>query len=374
MAPANKALIERFLTERRAGRGLTESRVRKLRWHLIREAGWLGKDFRKATKADIVRLVGLIDSEGYKDWTRRDFLMVLKLFYKWLFGKDELYPEQVRWIRSRKGTNTLLPQQLLGEEEIIALVNHASHPRDKALIFCLYDSGVRIGELLSMRIGNVSFEDGKGAVIQVRGKTGDRRIRIIASSALLAAWLDQHPMRDDPAAPVWICWGKSNANAPMDYGTVSTMLRRVAKRAGLKKPVNPHHFRHSRASFLAKFLTESQLKQYFGWKQGSAMPQTYVHLSGRDVDDPILKLNGLEEEQHTESKLKPRNCYRCRMANSATSHYCTKCGAILDLTLAQELVETRAVSRHALRDGPLGVEQRLAHLEERLALMARAKA
>ncbi|KXA90543.1 hypothetical protein AKJ40_01415 [candidate division MSBL1 archaeon SCGC-AAA259M10] len=50
------------------------------------------------------------------------------------------------------------------------------------------------------------------------------------------------------------------------------MLNRVAEKADIDKPVNPHHFRHSRATFLANRLTESQMCEWFGWVQGSDRP------------------------------------------------------------------------------------------------------
>lgn len=47
------------------------------------------------------------------------------------------------------------------------------------------------------------------------------------------------------------------------------------------KPLNPHHFRHSRATFLATKFKEAQLCGWFGWVQGSTVPGEYVPLSGR---------------------------------------------------------------------------------------------
>lgn len=44
---------------------------------------------------------------------------------------------------------------------------------------------------------------------------------------------------------------------------------------------------------MTNYLTEAQMNVYFGWVQGSDMPGVYVHLSGRDVDDAILKANGI---------------------------------------------------------------------------------
>jgi len=44
---------------------------------------------------------------------------------------------------------------------------------------------------------------------------------------------------------------------------------------------------------MTNYLTEAQMNIYFGWAQGSDMHGVYVHLSGRDVNDAILKVNGV---------------------------------------------------------------------------------
>jgi len=85
------------------------------------------------------------------------------------------------------------------------------------------------------------------------------------------------------------------------------ILKSVAQKAGIDKPINPHHFRHSRATDLAKKLTEAQLCQYMGWIQSSREAATYIHLSGRDMDKAILTLHGLAEEETEEEHSKKSN-------------------------------------------------------------------
>jgi len=101
------------------------------------------------------------------------------------------------------------------------------------------------------------------------------------------------------------------------------MLRRAARRAGLRKAVNPHIFRHSRASNLANKLTEAQLKDMFRWTQSSEMAAVYVHMSGRDVDKALLKIHGLagEEEKEEENKLKIIKCLRCGEKNAPIARF-----------------------------------------------------
>jgi ribosomal protein L40E len=69
------------------------------------------------------------------------------------------------------------------------------------------------------------------------------------------------------------------------------------------------------------------------------MPARYVHLSGRDVDQAILKLHGIkvEEKVRSEVTLKPKTCPRCNNSNSPTAKFCQQCSLALDVKTAIEL-------------------------------------
>ena len=319
--------------------GLSGHRVLFYLSHLGRIAGWLDKGFKEASKKDIVALLRRIEGMDYSDWTKLNYKTTLKKFYKWLAGGEE-YPEQVKWIKtSKRNMNHTLPEELLTEEDITNLIRRAEHPRDKALISVLYESGCRIGELCSLRLKHIEF-DKYGAVLMVEGKTGQRRVRIISSTPNLAAWIDIHPLKEKRDAPLWVGIGTRGKNKQIDYAAVRAMLRRVAKKAAMGKRINPHIFRHSRATHLAIELTEAQMNEYFGWVQGSEMPSTYVHLSGRDVDSALLKMYGIkDEDKEKEVKLRPKTCVRCGQLNSSVSKFCTSCGAVLDLKTAIALEE-----------------------------------
>ena len=201
-------------------------------------------------------------------------------------------PEEVRWIKTAFKKKRLLPEALLTGEELKKLAEAAENPRDRALILIHYESGCRIGETLSLRIMHVAF-DKHGAVLMVDGKTGPRRVRIIASAPALASWLSMHPLRNDSNAPLWVGVGTVGRNEALLYNGARAMLRRLVKKAGLHKRIYTHLMRHSRATELANFLTEAQMKELLGWVQGSDRASTYVHLCGRDVDGALLAANGI---------------------------------------------------------------------------------
>jgi len=321
-------------------RGYSKARIIKYLDTLERIARDLGKPLTQAKKEDIVNLIAKIEQRGYSEWTKHDYKVILRIFYKWLRKND--YPEEVSWIKVRESSNRKLPEEILTPEEINELVNAADHIRDKAFISTLYESGCRIGELLCLQIKHVQFDE-FGAVLLVNGKTGQRRVRVIASEPRLHQWIENHPFKDDPEAPLWITIGTNSRYKVWNYGTAREVIKKIAMKAGIKKRVYPHLFRHSRATHLANHLTEAQMKQYFGWVQGSDMASVYVHLSGRDVDNALLKLNGLEvKEEKKEEQFKALICPRCKARNSPDAKFCSNCGMCLDAKIAVAIDELRA--------------------------------
>jgi ribosomal protein L40E len=215
-----------------------------------------------------------------------------------------------------------------------------------------------------MKVRSVSF-DQYGAVIVVRGKKGERRIRLIASAPHLAAWMDIHPERSNPDAPLWVNIGTTNHGKVFDYFAARKLLRELAEKAGVKKRVNPYSFRHSTATYMANFLTEAQMCEYFGWKQGSKMPSVYVRLSGRDIDNRLLELHGLKQEKHEQIEDTIKICVRCGAKNAPVAKFCVKCGLALDLKAALETDGRIAKAERAL-EGLLSNSEVKAFLAEKM--------
>lgn len=110
--------------------------------------------------------------------------------------------------------------------------------RGKVLIALLYDSGVRISELLSLKIRDIDMAS-ESAHITVSGKTGMRRIPIMFSAPYMAEYLN---LRNGakPEEPLWIARGSwSNLNVPIDRSGVAKILEIAAKKANVYKRVNP---------------------------------------------------------------------------------------------------------------------------------------
>ncbi|MCX6772431.1 MAG: tyrosine-type recombinase/integrase [Candidatus Micrarchaeota archaeon] len=328
VSPADKKLIFDF-DQDNVARGLSLCRRIKYLILLSQLSKMINMGLRKATKKQIKEVVVQLEQSKYSEWTKKDYKVTLKFFYKWLEGGED-YPDRVKWIKaSFKNSRTKLPEDLLTEDEVKRLADAAEHPRDRAFVLALFESGCRIAELLTLRIKNIHFDE-YGAVLHVVGKMGDRRVRIVASAPSLASWLDIHPKRSDPECPLWLSRASKTKLLPFNYSTANVLLRRLAEKAGIDKRVNPHLFRHSRATLLANKLTEAQMKEYFGWVQASDMAAVYVHLSGRDVDTAILQLHGLDSAEGKNEKFVVKRCPRCASPGSPSSQICTKCGAALN--------------------------------------------
>ncbi len=352
ISKANKELFVKFKNNC-FSEGISVCRITRYLYCLHDIAVWLRKGLRGCNVEDIKGLVAKIEvMDKYAERTKYEYKMTLKKFYKWIRNKD--HPKEISWIKLREKVNhQKLPEDILTEEEVKKLIESGYSTRDRALISALYESGCRIGEFIKIRIRDVEFDD-FGIKLSVAGKTGSRKIRIVASVPYLQEWISRHPLNKDFNAFVWITESK---NEMMGYASLRKVLQVLARRAGINKRVNPHNFRHSRATHLANYLTDAQMKEFFGWTQGSDMASVYVHLSGRDIDNAILQnVYGKEVKKKNEQKdvliPKSTSCIRCREENVNSNKFCFKCGMPLNEEVNNLLIkkETRVKQTEGLMD------------------------
>jgi len=348
----NRKKIKEFLEYIQA-EGLSTPRQVRYVYVLRKVSRLLRKEFRRTTKDDLVKLISKLEKQDTSYETKRSEKECVKRFYKWLRNAEDDYPIEVKWIKAtRKNNRKILPEHLLTEDEVKKLAEACQNQRDRALILVTYETGCRVGEILTLKVGDIQF-DQYGAVMVVKGKTGPRRVRIIFSAKALSEWLNHHPAKRDREAPLWTSLESANSTKPLEYYAFRKMLSVTARRVGIDKRVNPHSFRHARASNLASVLTEAQMKEYLGWVGDSRMASTYVHLSGRNIDNALLKLNGIKTEDEVnkeEHKLRIRTCLRCQERNSPTSSFCSRCGSPLDMKTAMQLHEEESKIDNVMDD------------------------
>jgi integrase len=297
---------------------------------------WCKKPFKELTEDDIYDYISFLDNyvfeikgvkRKYSAFSKYQKMSSIRVFLK------GINPEAIKSIKIKPAKNNKLPEEILTKEEIESLLNACQNARDRALISLMYESGARKGEFQNLKIKNVQFDENGCVVIFPEGKTGARRVRLVFSSSYLREWLEYHPAKNNKESFLFV--SLESPHPQLSTTGLKEQIVRIAQRAGITKKVNPHSFRHARATHLAEHLTEQQMKKYLGWTQGSNMAAVYVHLSGKDVDNAILKMNGIMiDDTHTDG-LKVGKCPRCHEINPEIAKFCFKCG----LPLTQEAVK-----------------------------------
>ncbi|MEM3641131.1 MAG: tyrosine-type recombinase/integrase [Candidatus Bathyarchaeia archaeon] len=327
-----------------ASLGLSSARIAKYAGHLIAILRVVDFNLAEATRKQVERVVAWINSQPYSEWTKHDKKLALKKIVQYAkFGRCEKgapYPPEVSWIklRVRDKDSRITPESLLAKADFEALVRAAENSRDKAMLYVLFEGALRPGELLGMNVGSVEFRD-QYCLITVSGKTGLKRLPLVVSFRSLLEWLNEHPTKDNPNAPLWCSLAANYKGRKLSYRHFRLIIKRLAKKAGLRKAVWPYLFRHSTLTALAKVFTEARLEQFAGWVHGSKMAARYVHFSARDLENAVLEIHGLAEPRQGVEVLKLTECPRCKYKNAPGTVRCGFCGLVLDKEFAAKIDE-----------------------------------
>ncbi len=293
---------------------------------------------------DVIRVLGWIEKTKTNIETNTSYKTTLKKYLA--FQKSPELCDLVK-IKKRK-TNPKLPEEILTVPEIKQLITAATNSRDKAFITGIYEAGARITEFGTLKIKHVVFDE-YGIKLTVNGKTGMRVVRLVFSVPYLINWLEVHPFRDDPEAPLWVTDLKAGfAPKQMMYGGFDKLIKKTALLAGIKKRIYNQIFRHSRATHTASKLSESQMKIVFGWTADSDMPKIYIHLSGEDVDDAVLNMYGLKKTDSPELGIGIKRCARCKQNIPSISDFCPVCSMIQNTETAQELQDFESKAKNLM--------------------------
>jgi len=339
-------LIKAFVKVLEA-QGLSKRRVLKYVSHLKLVSKHLKVPFAKATRKDIEELMAWVNSQHYSPQTVQGIIVVLRRFYQWLRAKpeeyeewrrDHTYPPEVSWLKETIKLNEMETKVTLSDDEVKALIQASNDPMVRAFISLEDEIGARPSEILNLRIGDI-VKDGNDVIVNIRqGKTGYRSIPIIKSVSLLFQWLEMHPLKNDPNAPLWLSRSNRNRFQKWSYRACDKALKALVRKAGLKKDVSIYTFRHTSATRDAKLgFTEAQLCLKYGWKIGSRVPAVYLHLSAKDLRDVVRNIYGGKPLEPP--KPQTIECPKCHALNHPSQNYCSNCGAPLNLQeIAQKSV------------------------------------
>lgn len=233
----------------------------------------------------IVRVMSEINGRDYAHTTKNDYAAILRMYYKFTLRNKKskkILNFAVDFLRKKSGSEIREPSIILQPPDILRMLLACKTNEMRAIISMLWETGARIGELLNLKHDDIKF-DQNGAIVRLDGKTGVRYVRIVESVRILNAHIVQAFFRRE-----YIFHFK--------YAAFKKQLNIIKTQLGYKD-LYPHLFRKSRACYLAKFMTEQQLKKYMGWTVGSRVLQHYIFLTCDDANEAVLKMHGKEIPQ-----------------------------------------------------------------------------
>jgi len=221
-------LIRDFIAEIKATHCIGIGRANKIIFTLVSWRKFIGT-FQANSIADIYRgIEALRDARHrgvpYKQNTRRDFMLVLKRFYRWLIanGYSSVPEEKIAKIKAPPSDRmTKTAQQMLTEDEVRAMIEACQNSRDRAIIAILYEGGFRVEEIGRLTWAQVKFDD-YGTIVNVDEKTGrPRYIRLLAATQYLIQWKNDFPFPATPDALVFVSYQR----LPLQYAAVAMQLK-----------------------------------------------------------------------------------------------------------------------------------------------------
>ncbi|MDE1861517.1 MAG: site-specific integrase [Thaumarchaeota archaeon] len=342
LSPENMQLVNRYYNAiiiDGAGKAVQEKHLQAI----LVMSRMYQKNWADIQREDVDNLVLEItkkytDEKGQETHSSFDYKKILKIFVRWIKtgsrrkDPETIDPPEIRGIRLRRVKDRLSREDLTTESDVNMLIHASSNnKRDQAFIAVHAEAGSRIGETLPLQIKHV-VRDKMGAIIKVDGKTTARPIRLVKSLPYLAAWLNAHPQKNDPNAPLWV----NSSGNQLSYEGMRRILAKYVKKAGLEKRVYFHLFRHSEITETANYLTEAMLRKRHGWSGSSKMPERYTHLVDSDVDKAVLSHYGIVKDEKDAKPQVPRICSICQFPNEPTTKFCSQCTKPLDLQAALE--------------------------------------
>jgi len=308
--------------------------------HIKPVAAILQKPFKSMMKEDMVTFLNEY-GRGKKTKTVNNTKIAVKKFFQWFYNMTDDYPEVVKWMKPKPTKTLIEPQMLLTHEEFQELLSVCRNQRDRALVQLMYERGFRPHELTCMKIGDVvTTEYGVRLMVPANTKTGARPLPLVQSAPDLKLWINQHPMKDDPKAPLFIQVNGKGCSA-LSYDSLRSIFRRLVKRAKLKRHVWMYLIRHTSLTRAARRkMPTATMEKAAGWVHGSRMPAVYVHLSGAETEEDILEAEGVKMTAATKEPPKIQTCPDCNAKMPLDFRLCQVCGFNFALNKRAEDTET----------------------------------
>lgn len=234
----------------------------------------------KVTTAHIGDFLKFIGELGLAPHTQARILSGIKGFYKFL-SLEELISEDPAALIDAPKLGRKLPDTL-SFPEIEALLNaiDLSTPegaRNRAMLETLYSSGLRVSELVGLRLSNLHFEAG---FLKVQGKGDKERLVPVGKDALkfIRIYVDEVRVHV-PVKPAFTNYVFVNRRGEkLSRVMVFKIIKELAVRTGLNKSISPHTFRHSFATHLIEGGADLRAVQEMLGHESITTTEIYTHL------------------------------------------------------------------------------------------------
>ncbi|EJN60457.1 tyrosine-type recombinase/integrase [Halogranum rubrum] len=339
---ADRKAIRSFIRHQDVQRGLAASTLVNNLSHLRLSAQRSDTPLTEMDREDVDGLLFRYKHEReYSEGTLRNYRKAFRKFFRYR-GHDWAESIEIGSVPKRE----VNADKVLSKDDITALRDAARNPRDKALIEMLVDTGLRIGALGSLRVGDVQIGHRAGVVKLNEDAAGRKgasgKLPITYSKPYVANWLDVHPRPDDPEAPLFHTFKREDdeqyGDGSLTYYQLQRRLKRLADDAGVDRDkVNPHNFRKTAITrWIRQGFSEQEIKHRATWVKDSRQFETYSQVTDEEMNQQILAKSGLAE-QDADHAPELDKCPQCQSALQDDPQFCPGCGLALNQRAALNL-------------------------------------
>jgi len=234
----------------------------------------------QVTSKHLQQFVQFVNELGMSAYSQARILSGVKAFYKYLTFEELMEKDPTALIEGPK-LGRKLPD-VLTVDEIMKLLNalDLSTPegaRNRAILEVLYSSGLRVSELVELKLANVYFDLG---FLRVIGKGNKERLVPVGRDAMkfLKLYLDETrvhvPVKSGFESYVFL----NRRGRKLSRVMIFTVIKNLAGKAGIKKAVSPHTFRHSFATHLVEGGADLRAVQEMLGHESITTTEIYTHL------------------------------------------------------------------------------------------------
>ena len=238
------------------------------------------ENINQSDTASILSWIIDLQKNGLSAKSRARHIITIRGFYKFLIKEKLISFDPIKNIDIPK-TGLALPEVISSEEMILLLdsvkTNTPRGLRNAAMLEILYGAGLRVSELISMRMENINFE---ASFIRVFGKGSKERVIPIGSYACKKTreWVTTgRPLllKNMPSYFLFV----ARAGKPMTRQGFWKLLKNYSKASGISKKITPHTFRHSFATHLLEGGADLRSVQTMLGHSDISTTQIYTHVS-----------------------------------------------------------------------------------------------